>query len=131
MVLFTLDIFLLSFMPQYATYSSQRYVTCSEPPLPTPLPDSTAAQLTAPEDDYCDQVLKMCDWTAATPQGQCVMTRLAVMWARTAYKTWYFSVIIYWLTWIFLVILILESCWIVSRYPTSFLASNYRVNNCE
>ena len=123
LILLSVDILLLSLLPQYTTFSSQHYVACAKnksllyPLLPTPLPDSTNEEKNHSlnnssvnnDDNVCDESsLLPCDWTA--PEGQCVMTRISVLWARVCYKTWYFGAIFYCITWIFLVVVVLEGC---------------------
>ncbi|KAI9558303.1 hypothetical protein GHT06_015056 [Daphnia sinensis] len=120
LILLAVDVLLLALLPQYTTYSSQHYVACAEntslayPPVPTPLPDSVIkneALVLSREtrgDECSETVVLPCDWTA--PEDQCVMTRIAVLWARVCYKTWYFGAIFYCITWIFLIVIILEGC---------------------
>ncbi|XP_046459227.1 probable lysosomal cobalamin transporter [Daphnia pulex] len=120
LILLSVDILLLNLLPQYTTFSSQRYIACAEnktlqyPLLPTPLPDSAKEEKIhslshSSIQDECDESLVLpCDWTA--PEGQCVMTRISVLWARVCYKTWYFGAMFYCITWIFLVVVVLEGC---------------------
>lgn len=116
LMLLAVDVFVLSFVPQYATYSSQHYVTCSYPPLPTPLPDNGTSALV---DVGCTEEVKTCGWGPDVREGECVMTRLAVLWTRTSYKTWYLSALVHWFSWIFLVVLVLEACFAICRQPTT------------
>ncbi|EFX78429.1 hypothetical protein DAPPUDRAFT_105179 [Daphnia pulex] len=120
LILLSVDILLLNLLPQYTTFSSQRYIACAEnktlqyPLLPTPLPDSAKEEKvhslshSSPKDDCDESLVLPCDWTA--PEGQCVMTRISVLWARVCYKTWYFGAMFYCITWIFLVVVVLEGC---------------------
>ena len=118
LILLTLDVLLLALLPQYSTFSSQHYVSCADnsstpyPPLPTPLTDSDAVDKSTPLiasalGSGCEDVVP-CDWFA--PEGQCVMTRISVLWTRVCYKTWYFGTIFYCITWILLAVLVLEGC---------------------
>ena len=122
MILFTFDMFFLLLLPQYMSYSSQHYITCSSnssfypETIPTPLPDiitSDKQQSLISLPDKCDEMLTPCDWNA--PEGECVMTRIAVLWSRSSYKIWYFSSIFYWVSWLFLAVVIIEACIAVFR----------------
>jgi len=120
------DVFLYSMLPQYATYSSQQYAICSYPNLPTPLPDQSQYLTASPLiKNECETEVKPCDWSSDAPEGECVMTRLAVLMTRMSYKTWYFGAIINWLSWIFLVVVIVEACVATSR---RFCISRYQVD---
>lgn len=123
LILLSLDVLLLAMLPQYATFSSQHYVACSEntstpyPLLPTPLPDSPPSlankelmlSTSSSLNSECQQTrLLPCDWNA--PKGECIMTRISVLWMRVSYKTWYFAALYYFITWIFLAVVVLEGC---------------------
>ena len=128
MILFTLDMFFLLLLPQYMSYASQHYITCSPnssylpETIPTPLPDVTSVnqQSLISVPDKCDEVLISCDWNA--PEGECVMTRIAVLWARSTYKIWYFSSIFYWVSWIFLAVVVIQAC--IAMFRPSFRKLN-------
>lgn len=135
LILFSLDVLLLALLPQYATFSSQKYAVCDGnasfpyPPLPTPLPDSTAigedsgVPMSTSLDDECQKTLILpCDWNA--PEGQCIMTRIAVLWTRVSYKTWYFGAAYYCITWIFLAFVVLEGC--IATFRPSHTATSER-----
>ena len=125
-ILLTLDTFMLAILPQYMTYGSQTYLSCVDEPLeetypllPTPLPDekSTLGYLlsdTNPCPDGSSEVKLMpCDWNA--PEHQCVMTRISVMWSRLSFKNWYCGALFYWITWIFLAVVVLEATFAMIR----------------
>lgn len=80
--------------------------------MPIPLPDLTASRLQLSDDSRnsnCDEMILIpCDWNA--PEGECVMTRVAVLWTRVSYKIWYFGSIFYWISWVFLFVVIIEAC---------------------
>ena len=128
-ILLTLDVFLLAIFPQYMTYGGQNYIGCSNstpdqmyPSLPTPLPDRRTAPvqiqmnsvLEQCEDSFV-QVLIPCDWNA--PEGQCIMTRISVLWSRLSFKIWYGGALFYWITWIFLAVVMLEATLTMFRSP--------------
>lgn len=130
LILLSLDVLLLSLLPQYSTFSSQHYVSCAGnsstpyPQLPTPLPDSDAKDKAvslgiSSVDNGCENVLP-CDWNA--PEGQCIMTRIAVLWTRVCYKTWYFGTLFYCITWILLAVVVLEGC--VATFRPSHTSSS-------
>jgi len=127
-ILLTLDTFMLAILPQYMTYGSQTYLSCADKPieetyplLPTPLPEekSTPSYLQSNSNlcpDISSEVKPIpCDWNA--PEHQCVMTRISVMWSRLSFKNWYCGALFYWISWIFLAVVVLEATFAMIR-PT-------------